>query len=586
MSALLCQPLFRIYTSLLFAIAAGTCLPVYAEQKLSVDEQLTLLSATLNNSPEKSVEMLTQLQALKPIFSEKQRERYFLLNASSLGFRGKQAERIALVKSFIGQVSDPDSRIKFLYELSEAYTVQGDYENALKANYESVLLVPKSVNINTKISALQGAINISTSLLAYDEAMAYADQMYSIWEQGGGLFAKCYGLANRIEISILRRDNQLAVPLVQDAMLACDAGKRPIITLIVKALAAIDMINNGQVDKGINVGLLLLGEFSKASQTSDYVTQLEEAIARGYIKKGNLALAEQYAMRAYQRATSENAVQLREKTSKTLAVIKRAQGQLNSSLDYLDINLMLKDKILGEQLNKNLAYQRVKFDIQDKANQLTLLEQKNKILTVEKVLQKGKNQNLLLWITLGMVLFAILAAWLLRTMQQKSTFRNSSQVDGLTQVSNRAHFIVCATKIFQNTNDKVTLVIFDMDFFKNINDTFGHAAGDWVLKTVCQTVKAQLSKTEIFGRLGGEEFAICLPASTGQDALAIAESYRVAIAAIDTSPSGFSFLITASFGIATRDNGELCSFEETLAAADKALYCSKNGGRNRVSVYQ
>ena len=125
-----------------------------------------------------------------------------------------------------------------------------------------------------------------------------------------------------------------------------------------------------------------------------------------------------------------------------------------------------------------------------------------------------------------------------------------------------------------------------MDSFKKINDTFGHATGDWVLKTVCHTVKAQLRKTEVIGRLGGEEFAICLPTYLEEEVKALAERCRAAIEAIDTNPSGFSFLITASFGIATRGNGGSCSFEETLAAADKALYFSKNEGRNRVSAYQ
>ena len=119
-----------------------------------------------------------------------------------------------------------------------------------------------------------------------------------------------------------------------------------------------------------------------------------------------------------------------------------------------------------------------------------------------------------------------------------------------------------------------------------VNDTYGHATGDWVLKTVCDTVKAQLRKTDILGRLGGEEFAICLPLSTEEDVRALAERCRVAIAAVDTASSGFSFQITASLGIATHCGGGPLNFEETLAAADKALYFSKNEGRNRVTVYQ
>jgi len=189
-------------------------------------------------------------------------------------------------------------------------------------------------------------------------------------------------------------------------------------------------------------------------------------------------------------------------------------------------------------------------------------------------------------LTLGLVLFAMLGAWLIKTLRQKNIFRHSAQVDGLTQVSNRTHFVACARQAFKDSNRGVSLVLLDMDFFKKINDTYGHATGDWVLKTVCDTVKTQLRKTDMLGRLGGEEFALCLPRFSEEEVSALAERCRAAIAAIDTAPSGFGFEMTASFGIATRSMEGPLSFEETLAAADKALYFSKNEGRNRVTVYQ
>jgi diguanylate cyclase (GGDEF)-like protein len=277
---------------------------------------------------------------------------------------------------------------------------------------------------------------------------------------------------------------------------------------------------------------------------------------------------------------------LQEKTSDTMAAIKRAQGQLANAIDYYETDLALKKKVLDEQLQKNLAYQRVKFETQDKANQLALLEQKNKNLSTEKELQQGRYQNLVLLMTLGLVLLVILGAWLVKTLRQKNLFQVSSQIDGLTQVSNRAHFVARARLAFKDSDRSVSLVLLDMDHFKTINDSYGHAAGDWVLKTVCDTVKTQLRKTDILGRLGGEEFAMCLPQFSEEEVNALAERCRVAIAAIDSAPSGFSFLVSASFGIATHGVNGLITFEETLAAADKALYLSKAEGRNRVTVYQ
>jgi diguanylate cyclase (GGDEF)-like protein len=129
-------------------------------------------------------------------------------------------------------------------------------------------------------------------------------------------------------------------------------------------------------------------------------------------------------------------------------------------------------------------------------------------------------------------------------------------------------------------------VLFDMDYFKSVNDTFGHAAGDWVLKTVAATVQSLLPKGAMPGRLGGEEFAFFILGLNQEELLALAERCRAAIAAIDSQESGFSFPVTASFGAAVLDGDELCGFEQTLAAADKALYRSKTEGRNRVSLSQ
>ena len=309
-------------------------------------------------------------------------------------------------------------------------------------------------------------------------------------------------------------------------------------------------------------------------------------MALAYLRTANADRAEYYGLKAYQRAQSSHVLALQEKTSETMASIKRAQGLLAAAIGYYDTSLELKKKILSEQLHKNLAYQRVKFDTQDKANQLALLEQKNKTLSTERALQQNKYQNLILLLTLGLVILAILGAWLFNALRLKNLFRISAQVDGLTQVSNRAHFTASAHQAFKDTKRSISLVLFDMDLFKKINDTYGHAVGDWVLVTVCSTIKPQLHKTDLLGRLGGEEFALCLPDFLEEEARALAERCRVALAAINTRPSGFDFQITASFGIATRAAHQTASFEEVLVQADKALYLSKNEGRNRVTVYQ
>ncbi len=577
-----------------YVIGAVACLTLgltstthaIADDQNAFNALFSEFSRNIGASPQLAEAALEKLKALQPTFTPDQNETYQLVYASSLGFSGKHEERIALVQSFIGQVKSPSRRASFLYELIDGSTALGRYEAALQAMNESILLLPAIEKIPQKIVVLQGALNLLSSLRAYDEALDFAERIYALRGDTVGSYAECVGLANKVETNYMRASNALARSFVPAAILACDANKNQLLSLIVKSLSAIDLIDSANYSKGLATSLPLLRQFSDIGRNSDYVTQLEEAIARAYLKTGNTERAEHFGLQAYQRAQSGRVLALQEKTSETMAVLKRAQGQLAAAIGYYDINLDLKRKVLDDQLHKNLAHQRVKFDTQDKANQLALLEQKNKTLNTEKALQQNKYQNLILLLTLAAVVFAILGAWLFNTMRLKNIFRVSAQVDGLTQVSNRAHFTASAQQAFKDATRSVSLVLFDMDMFKKINDTYGHAAGDWVLKTVCTTVKIQLHKADLLGRLGGEEFAVCLQNFSDDQVEIFAERCRAAIAAINTQPCGFDFPISASFGISTRHVNAPTSFEETLVQADKALYLSKNGGRDRVTVYQ
>lgn len=570
----------------LIFLCLGQWLSAVAAEPNPVDVLLAECAQYLNSTPENARIPLEKLSALQASFTQPQKEKYHLFSAASLVARGMNEERVALVQSILGEVKAPPMRAKFLYHLSDGHTSLGNYEKALSAQNEAILLLPLLNDARDKLTVLQGALALSMSFHSYDDALNFAERIYSLRDDRGASLAACAGLTDKVEINFLRGDRQMAHSLVQDAIHACEASNNQFFTLIVKTDVAVDLIDSGQYAIGIDAGLPLLREFSVLSHGSHYVTQLEEAIARAFLKSGNMVRAEQYGFQAYQRAQKAKNIELQEKSSETMATIKRAQGQLAAAVNFYEVNLALKKRILDDQLHRNLAYQRVKFDTQDKVNQMALLEQKNKNLSIEKELQNGRYQNLILLMTLVLVVLAVLGAWLVNTLRLKNVFRVSAQIDGLTQVSNRAHFTACAQQVFRHTECDASLVLFDMDFFKKINDTYGHAAGDWVLKAVCTAVKVHLQQDDCIGRLGGEEFALCLKNVSEQATRAFAERCRAAIAAIDTQPCGFNFLISASFGVATRSPGQLSSFDETLVEADKALYLSKNDGRNRVTVYQ
>lgn len=130
----------------------------------------------------------------------------------------------------------------------------------------------------------------------------------------------------------------------------------------------------------------------------------------------------------------------------------------------------------------------------------------------------------------------------------------------------------------------LSLIAFDIDHFKAINDDYGHAAGDQALAEVAAAIGQCMRASDIFGRVGGEEFAIVLPHTSRRDALAVAERLRRALAGLPFEPDGTARQLTASFGVSTLDIATT-TIEGLLANADAALYQAKARGRNMVVAW-
>ncbi len=128
----------------------------------------------------------------------------------------------------------------------------------------------------------------------------------------------------------------------------------------------------------------------------------------------------------------------------------------------------------------------------------------------------------------------------------------------------------------------LSLIVADLDYFKRINDTYGHPAGDAVLVKVASKLRSCIRPQEALGRYGGEEFLIVLPGSSHSTAMAVAERMRSAIAAQPELIGGTMLNLTISAGVASTDLFPTATTEELISRADMALYAAKDAGRNRV----
>jgi diguanylate cyclase (GGDEF)-like protein/PAS domain S-box-containing protein len=171
-----------------------------------------------------------------------------------------------------------------------------------------------------------------------------------------------------------------------------------------------------------------------------------------------------------------------------------------------------------------------------------------------------------------------------RLKRAEQELRQLAITDGLTQVANRRHFeerVREEVDRSQRYGRPLVLLLLDIDHFKKVNDTYGHPAGDAVLRRVADICQASIRTLDLVARFGGEEFAILLPETDVPGALQMAERIREEIAASPVVYGEHVIKVTASLGLAATDNGDR-SVEQLVKAADEMLYAAKQGGRNQV----
>lgn len=173
-----------------------------------------------------------------------------------------------------------------------------------------------------------------------------------------------------------------------------------------------------------------------------------------------------------------------------------------------------------------------------------------------------------------------------RLRQANRELERLATLDHLTGCANRRHFYGMAEAELARSrrHDRpMGLVILDADHFKTINDRFGHAAGDAMLRALVETMRGELRQVDVLGRIGGEEFALLLPETPRHESLSIAERLRQRLAGLRLEYEGHELTLTASFGVTARESADT-NVDAMMRRADRALYEAKAAGRNCIAV--
>lgn len=284
----------------------------------------------------------------------------------------------------------------------------------------------------------------------------------------------------------------------------------------------------------------------------------------------------------------ENSLEVALLAYQGLASSYKLLGDQPKAMHYLELYQQTYQKANNRQMTAALAYYAALMQAAERKQEISQLNQQTRQLQLENELAKAETVNNRLYLLVAVTVLLLLMTVLYRTHRSGVKLKDRVTFDKLTRVFSRDHFedvlATCLT-VAQGQQQKLGFVLFDLDHFKQVNDSYGHQAGDWVLQQAANAAQQCLRKSDAIGRIGGEEFAILLQDCDLDMSRALAESVRLAIADIDTTPTGHKFAVTASFGVSTaQDYGY--SARKLFAVADEALYQAKQQGRNRVMPQQ
>ena len=306
------------------------------------------------------------------------------------------------------------------------------------------------------------------------------------------------------------------------------------------------------------------------------VTQRHASEALPLIEQARPVMREQGDLRAQ--------ALFHETAAKVLAALGRYREAHEESVQLLNVERQRIDQLVSHQLAAQRG--RLESDRLSRENSLLRAEASSNQLALAQANRAAELQDIVLGLVVVVVVGALYAIWRQHGLMQR--IARMAQTDALTGVLSRRHVLELGQRMMQRCRRDgrpCAMLMLDVDRFKEINDRYGHLAGDTALRAISAALTRCLRPEDQIGRYGGEEFAVILPGADAKEAGAIAERLRAAVQTLkpDWAPGAQPLTVSGGIAIAT---DEIADFTELLGRADQALYRAKDAGRNRMEYHQ
>lgn len=567
----------------LLALVLSCAAPV-AAASASFEQRLVEANTLRSVDGARFTTLLGELDAQSADATSLQLQRLRYLRAyQSVVYRNQPQQGIVQAKALFDEATEPDLKFRAASLLVNVYASTREFTEGLRHLNQAMPTRDRVRDKDIRHDGINSAASLYNALGQYKLGLQYADETLSGEPNprarcAAGLF----GLQAKLQLGALPADDESLHQNIE----RCLAIGDKLAANFTRVVLARKWVVQGENDRAI----ALLQDHLAEADAIGYnvlIAKMRSLLAELMLGKGELAVAQRHAD-----ATVAQVGQLPSSSDLATAYnvlyqIAERQGQPDAALAFYRRYAEADKAHVSDVKARDLAYQLVREETLQKTQQIERLHSENQLLLLQQRIDQQANQNTRLMMLLLALLVALIGYWAYKVKRVQQSLRRFAETDALTGISNRHHFTQQAEQALAQSaadGEACALIMFDLDHFKTINDSYGHDIGDWVLREVARTSESLCRRIDLLGRLGGEEFAILLRGIDLQPATRLAEDCRVRLSQIDSRESGHAFVVTASFGVsATPLSGY--SLAKLLTHADQMLYSGKRSGRNCVHAY-
>ena len=568
--------------AVLCAFLAGAALALTSQE---ADQLLHRADEVKGVNPTEFSTLMGQLDEQSATFSPAQQQFLQYLKGWRSAYAGDYARAIPPLEQIVQESRDVTLRFRASATIANVQAVATHYDEAFAQLGRLQTLLPEVTDKDARQQGLLVIGYLYNQVGEYDLGLSYADRAAA---EDSSVRAVCRSTQVRLEA--LYRSGRLQADMTQpfvNAIATCGEIGEVLWANLIRVYLARFYIDQGRNADAIKL-LSSYYDETRATRYRRLIAEYDAWLARAYENQGQPATARQFALRVVADASSQNEyTEPMVNAYRLLYQLALEQSDIKSALAYHEQYAAADKGYLDDVSARQIAYERAKHEAAANRLQIDALNKQNEVLQLQQQLGKKAVETSRLYIALLIVMAVFIGLFAYRTKRSQLHFMKLSRVDGLTGIDNRPYFIAQAERALEasrKVEQEVCVILCDLDHFKSINDKYGHATGDQVLRQAVDACRNHLRASDLFGRIGGEEFCILLPGCSLADARQRCEQLRAAIATVTTDGDNPNSTVSASFGVAaTASSGY--ELRQLLAHADAALYRAKYAGRNCVVLY-